>query len=493
MASWVEVARATMQYEWPDFELINSLGVFQTREGNHSSDERRLMLDRLVTPILLDGRQLTNDEKADYLIQVWRQYQMCRPFAVKIAGRFATSPQKDYLCWTESVRKAKKNGHDVSLLESLVSAGLASVGATTANSERDFAAMRKRTNPTVAEVERFLQTFMGGLNTDANAMDKKNKLCQKARQVWQKGFGTPRVSGEKRKSLNWANGLRKKKVKASQLNVNTSLSKNMSQLIITFIFHYSWSPIGTGGLWTDIHRKEEAGFEPIDEVWECWSAPSCPSVDELLWRPSLAYARSLWKREGKIIRLEKWKQETKFCSSAVSIAAHGWPPANGRVWWNGKARGWKFNHNLSDRPSYLAPRQQAELDLAADSQLQRPFKSDFNVQSFFTKSSWLNSGPQEAATWHGWCTGQSSEIELQDQSNLIKVPRLSSTVSITMIFMSSMAGMHTSPVAFTWEMPSPVHWWPIIMPCHRKTSSKLMFLLSNHWLHLASEWNGWQS
>lgn len=108
MASWVEVARATMQYEWPDFELINSLGVFQTREGNHSSDERRLMLDRLVTPILLDGRQLTNDEKADYLIQVWRQYQMCRPFAVKIAGRFATSPQKDYLCWTESVRKAKK-------------------------------------------------------------------------------------------------------------------------------------------------------------------------------------------------------------------------------------------------------------------------------------------------------------------------------------------------------------------------------------------------
>lgn len=248
MASWVEVARATMQYEWPDFELINSLGVFQTREGNHSSDERRLMLDRLVTPILLDGRQLTNDEKADYLIQVWRQYQMCRPFAVKIAGRFATSPQKDYLCWTESVRKAKKNGHDVSLLESLVSAGLASVGATTANSERDFAAMRKRTNPTVAEVERFLQTFMGGLNTDANAMDKKNQLCQKARQVWQKGFGTPRVSGEKRKSLNWANGLRKKKVKASQLNVNTSLSKNMSQLIITFIFHYSWSPIGTGGL-----------------------------------------------------------------------------------------------------------------------------------------------------------------------------------------------------------------------------------------------------
>ena len=248
MASWVEVARATMQYEWPDFELINSLGVFQTREGNHSSDERRLMLDRLVTPILLDGLQLTNDEKADYLIQVWRQYQMCRPFAVKIAGRFATSPQKDYLCWTESVRKAKKNGHDVSLLESLVSAGLASVGATTANSERDFAAMRKRTNPTVAEVERFLQTFMGDLNTDANAMDKKNKLCQKARQVWQKGFGTPRVSGEKRKSLNWANGLRKKKVKASQLNVNTSLSKNMSQLIITFIFHYSWSPIGTGGL-----------------------------------------------------------------------------------------------------------------------------------------------------------------------------------------------------------------------------------------------------
>ena len=155
---------------------------------------------------------------------------------------------KKITCVGLSPSEKPKNGHDVSLLESLVSAGLASVGATTANSERDFAAMRKRTNPTVAEVERFLQTFMGGLNTDANAMDKKNQLCQKARQVWQKGFGTPRVSGEKRKSLNWANGLRKKKVKASQLNVNTSLSKNMSQLIITFIFHYSWSPIGTGGL-----------------------------------------------------------------------------------------------------------------------------------------------------------------------------------------------------------------------------------------------------
>lgn len=149
------------------------------------------MLDRLVTPILLDGRQLTNDEKADYLIQVWRQYQMCRPFAVKIAGRFATSPQKDYLCWTESVRKAKKNGHDVSLLESLVSAGLASVGATTANSERDFAAMRKRTNPTVAEVERFLQTFMGGLNTDANAMDKKTSFVRKHDKCGKKGLALP--------------------------------------------------------------------------------------------------------------------------------------------------------------------------------------------------------------------------------------------------------------------------------------------------------------
>lgn len=214
MAAWVEVARATMQYEWPDFELINSFGVFQTTENGHSSNEQRLMLERLATPILLDGRQMTDAAKADSLFQLWRQFQTCRSYAVKISGRFEKSPQKDYLCWTESVRKAKRNGIDVALLETLVSAGLASVGATTASSERDFAAMRKRSNPTVAEVERFLQSFMEGIKTDNKAMDKKKTLCEAAQQVWRQGFGAPRASGEKRKSSNWTNGLRKKKVKA---------------------------------------------------------------------------------------------------------------------------------------------------------------------------------------------------------------------------------------------------------------------------------------
>ena len=111
--------------------------------------------------------------------------QNCRPFLQLLHKKITCvglSPSE----------KPKKNGHDVSLLESLVSAGLASVGATTANSERDFAAMRKRTNPTVAEVERFLQTFMGGLNTDANAMDKKKPaLSESTTSVAKKGLALP--------------------------------------------------------------------------------------------------------------------------------------------------------------------------------------------------------------------------------------------------------------------------------------------------------------
>lgn len=215
MACWVELARATVQYEWPDFELINSFGVFQTKENAHSSDEQRVMLERLAAPLLLDGRQPNSEEeKADCLIRLWRQYQMCKPFAIKIAGRFATSPRKDFLCWTESVRKAKANGNDVSLLETLVAAGLASMGATTSSSERDFAAMRKRANPSVAEVERFIQNFMVSLKNDNNAMDKKQSLCKHAQRVWQQGFGAPRASGQARQSK-WSNGLRKK-VKAGK-------------------------------------------------------------------------------------------------------------------------------------------------------------------------------------------------------------------------------------------------------------------------------------
>ena len=214
MASWVEMARATVQHEWPDFELVNSFAVFQVGENAHSSQEQRLMLERLVTPILLNGRQMTHEEKTDYLIRVWRQYEMCKPFAIKVSGRFESSPQKNYLCWTESVRRARANGKDVSLLETLVSAGLASVGATTSNCERDFAAIRKRSNSAVAEVERFLQNFMASIKKDDKAMEKNTILCQKARKVWRSGFGIPRASGEKRKSANWSNGLKKEKAKA---------------------------------------------------------------------------------------------------------------------------------------------------------------------------------------------------------------------------------------------------------------------------------------
>ena len=161
----------------------------------------------------MNGRSC-EDNVTCKLLNVWRQFQVCKPHAVQIAGRFAKSPQKDFLRWTESVRKAKANGQEISLLQTLVSAGLASVGASTANNERDFAAVRKRTNPSVAEIERYLQMFMEALKDDTSATNKKTALCQEARQVWRKGFGAPRRSGEKR-LRNWKNGrLRQKNKKA---------------------------------------------------------------------------------------------------------------------------------------------------------------------------------------------------------------------------------------------------------------------------------------
>jgi hypothetical protein len=215
MAAWVKVAKAMVQVEWPDFELINSFGVFQARDNVHSEAEQRLMLERLAAPLLMDGRAFSHEEKENLMIHLWRQYQTCKPFAFKVASRLTGSPDKAFLCWIESVRKARNNGHDVRSLQTLVHAGLASVGASTSNCERDFAALRERSNSTVAEVERFLQEFMSSMKSGPQAMERKKALCQAARRVWKIGFGKPRASGKRRKSFNWINGLRKKQTKAA--------------------------------------------------------------------------------------------------------------------------------------------------------------------------------------------------------------------------------------------------------------------------------------
>ena len=128
-------------------------------------------------------------------VQVRKQYDLCRPFALKLAASSASAGKKDFQCWMQSVKRARQNKYDVDQLMTLIHHGLASTGATTANSERDFAAVRKRANNTaVAEVERILQTYPGDRH------DKRTiALCKRAQRIWRCGFGRPRASGQKRR------------------------------------------------------------------------------------------------------------------------------------------------------------------------------------------------------------------------------------------------------------------------------------------------------
>lgn len=219
MRAWVEVIRATISAEWPEFEITSSFAAFslKTDGRSHGASEaqRRTMLERLGRAFLETSEgdpELAGHEN----LKLWRQFQLCWPYALKIVGTQAESAQKDFLCWNESLKRAAQNGNDVRSLQTLVHSGLASTGAGTSNSERDFAAIRRRVNnPLIAEAERSLDDFMARARKTSSELDKKNALCEAARKIWASGFGRPRISGSQRKFPNWKGSSSKAKARFS--------------------------------------------------------------------------------------------------------------------------------------------------------------------------------------------------------------------------------------------------------------------------------------
>ena len=192
MQSWVKLARSTVLAEWPEFELLQSFALFSLDDNGVplSQVDQQTKLERLSVAFL------KSDDRVATCAKVRRQYDLCRPFAVKLAsGSPASAGKKDFEFWMQSAKRARQNKHDVDQLMTLIHHGLASTGASTANSERDFAAVRKRSNNTaVAEVERILQTYPGSCHDKTTIA-----LCKRAQRIWRCGFGRPRASGPKKR------------------------------------------------------------------------------------------------------------------------------------------------------------------------------------------------------------------------------------------------------------------------------------------------------
>lgn len=219
MRAWVEVIRATISAEWPEFEITSSFAAFSLktdgRSHGPSNEQRRTMLERLARAFL-EAAEGDEDLMHHGNLQVWRQFTLCWPYASKIVGTQTESAQRDFLCWNESVKRAAQNGHDVRSLKTLVNAGLASTGAGTSNSERDFAAIRRRVNqPLIAEAERSLDGFLARVKKTSSGLDKKKALCEAARKIWASGFDRPRLSGNERKFPNWKGASSKAKARLS--------------------------------------------------------------------------------------------------------------------------------------------------------------------------------------------------------------------------------------------------------------------------------------
>ena len=186
MQQWLVLVRKTISAEWPSFEALHCLQVFNCSSGL-SAEATSTLLGQL-------GKLFQVEFDA---VELERQFRLCKPMADKLRRSIADDPTANLAAWGEAALKASLNQHDVSALTDIIAVGAAAAGATTSSNERDFSAKRSRANAEIHSMELRI-TGPGTVATLASDL----ALCHKARGIWQEGFGAPRKSGRRRKP-NW--------------------------------------------------------------------------------------------------------------------------------------------------------------------------------------------------------------------------------------------------------------------------------------------------
>ena len=183
MRCWMVLAKATLSAEFPDFDFLTSLSVFNLRkEANHDGEEAKKNLDRVACALSLDAGAL----KAQYDDVLPRACQIAKAEQLSNKDGWATTLSR--LHSRPMIAKAHPTAELKNALVAYTAFGASTSGVEQAFSKGAWAFSNRqlKAHPNTEEMVLKLTIDMPSNNVD--------KVVAGARRVWAHCYGPPRES-----------------------------------------------------------------------------------------------------------------------------------------------------------------------------------------------------------------------------------------------------------------------------------------------------------